>query len=428
MVNVGIIGAGHSGLQLGFSLLRDGDQVTLYSDKRPEDFALTRLPSSNSVFSRGLDRERELGLSFWEGTPPLIDHAFVKVGDGQGGTAVEFDGRYARHGQAVDQRLKFATWLSEFERRGGTVVYGTAEAEDLDRIAAEHDLTVVAAGKGSITRQFERDPERTVHTGPQRKILMIALLDAEHPDSDGVLYNIVPGVGEAFGIPMLMANGIAYTWVIEAVPGGPMDRFDDISSAEEAVAAAKAAFADFFPWLVEIHEDARIADENAWLRGGVPPTVRKPVLTLPSGRSVMGMADVVVLNDPCTGQGANSASQAADIVYRAIRSHEGQVFDSDWMNSTFEEFWEYAQWPTAFTNGLMGQWPDHLPGLLGSAVDLPEIGHRFAMAFNDPRDLPNFFFTADKAASFSREAADRDAKRSEIQSQFAAALASGVPA
>lgn len=428
MVNVGIVGAGHSGLQLALSLLQDGDDVTIYSDKRPEDFAATRLPSSNAVFGRGLDRERALGINYWEGTPPLIDHTFARIADGQGGIAVEFDGRYQRHGQAVDQRLKFAAWLRAFEGRGGKVVYGSVGPGDLEEIAGGHDLAIIAAGKGDITRQFEIDEQRMTYPGPQRRILMLALLDAVHPQSDGVLYNILPTVGEAFGIPMLMANGSAYTWVIEAVPGGPMDRFGTLSDAAGAVAAAQAVFADFFPWEVDRHANARIADENAWLTGAVPPLVRKPVLTLPSGKLLMGMADVVVLNDPCTGQGANSASEAASVVYSAIRAHEGTTFDAAWMHRTFETFWEYAQWPTAFTNALMGEWPEHAVALLGAGGQVDEIAHRFARAFDDPRDLPNFFFDPDRARSFTQAATEKERFRDEITTDFIRSLKSGVPA
>lgn len=422
MVDVGIIGAGHSGLQLGFALLRDGDRVTIYSDKRPEDFAGMRLPSSNGVYSRGLDRERELGINFWEGEKPLIDQTFIRIGDGDGSVALALDGRFNKHGQAVDQRIKFATWLTEFEHRGGTVVYGTVAADDLESIAGAHDLAVVAAGKGEITSKFELDRSRMTFNGPQRRILMLSLLGANHPAPDGVLYNILPGVGEAFGLPMLMANGSAYTWVIEAVPGGPMDRHDGISSAAEAVAAAQAVFRDFFPWEVERHVNARIADDNAWLTGGVPPLVRRPVHELPSGRVVMGMADVVVLNDPCTGQGANNASEAAEIVHRAIRANENQTFDRAWMEAVFEEVWEYAAIPTAFTNALLGKWPPHALELLEAGAELTEVAHRFTRAFNDPRDLPNFFFDSDSTRRYLAEARERAERRSEVTGQFTAAL------
>jgi len=425
MAKVAIVGAGHSGLELGFSLLQDGDEVIIYSDKRPEDFAATRLPSSNGVFSRGLDRERALGINFWDGVGPLMDKTFVRVGAGDGTVALSVDGRLARHGQAVDQRVKFATWLSEFEKRGGEVVYESIDLARLDEISAAADLTIVAAGKGDITRQFEVDQARMTYPGPQRRILMLSVLDVPHPAPDGVAYNILPGVGEAFGIPMLMANGDAITWVIEAIPGGPMDRFAEINDSDAALAVAQGIFQDFFPWESDRHANARIADANAWLVGGVPPIVRKPVLTLPSGRQAMGIADVVVLNDPCTGQGANSASEAASIVHAAIRERDaaGGAFDEAWMVNTFERFWEYAQWPTLFTNTMMAPWPQHAVQLLAEATVTPEIGHRFTMAFNDPRDLPNFFFDADKALAYVDEAKARAAQRDRVQEEFTAGLA-----
>ncbi|MCF7550671.1 styrene monooxygenase/indole monooxygenase family protein [Pseudonocardia sp. WMMC193] len=412
MSSIAIIGAGHGGLQLAFGLLRDGHDVTVYSDRTPEQIATSRLPSSNAVFGRALDRERALGICFWDGEDPLIDTTQVRVTNGpDGDVAIQFDGRFAQHGQSVDQRLKFSTWLAAYADRGGKVVYGAIDLAGLDGIAAANDLTIVAAGKGEIARIFEIDSTRMTYDRPQRSIGMFALVGTEHPSPDGVAYNIRPGVGEAFGIPMVTAAGPAVTWVMEAIPGGPMDRWSQATNAQEALELATRTFADFFPWESARYANARLSDDNGWLAGAVPPLVRKPVATLPSGRKVIGMADVIVLNDPCTGQGANNASAHAGVVYELIAERADGPFDEAWMQSTFDRFWDYAQHPTMFTNAMLAPPPEHVVALLATAGSVPEIGNRFSNAFNNPADLQNWFFDPKLAQAYIGEATAREQLR-----------------
>ncbi|PXY18812.1 styrene monooxygenase/indole monooxygenase family protein [Prauserella muralis] len=413
MRSIAIIGAGQGGLQLAFGLLRDGYEVTVYSDRTPEQIATSRLPSSAGLFGRALDRERSLGICFWDGEQPLIEQTFAKITDPEGNVAVAFAGRFAQYGQSVDQRLKFSTWLEAFAGRGGKVVYGEVGLAGLDEIAAANDLTIVAAGKGDIAKIFATDPARMTYERPQRSIGMIALVGTEHPCPDGVSYNIRPGVGEAFGIPMLTAAGPAVTWVMEALPGGPMDRWSQATTAEEMLELTKRTFADFFPWEVDRYAGARISDPNGWLCGAVPPLVREPIATLPSGRTVVGMADVLVLNDPCCGQGANNASAHAAVMHQLILDRGSQPFDEPWMRAAFDRFWEQARHPTRFTNTMLAfnspgsVPPQHATELLATAVDVPEVANRFCNAFNDPSDLENFFYDPALTSRFLTEARER---------------------
>ena len=115
------------------------------------------------------------------------------------------------------------------------------------------------------------------------------------------------------------------------------------------------------PWEAERCRDIALTDDNGILAGRFAPTVRKPVATLPSGRKVLGMGDVVVLNDPITGQGSNNAAKCADTYLRSIlargngdgnRDGNG-AFDAAWMQQTFDRYWfGYAQWvtPVSYTH------------------------------------------------------------------------------
>jgi hypothetical protein len=417
-----IVGAGQSGLQLSIALLKDGHEVTIYSDRTPEQIASGRVPSSMWMGSRALDHERALGICLWEDKGPLSDAFYVNIGDPEGNPLISWTARQFRYGQAVDQRVKFPTWMKIAEELGAEIVIGAVTLDQLDTIHAAHDLTVVAAGKGEIAGLFETDRSRTPYPGPRRHIGMCAVTNVPHQDPTGVSYNIVPYVGEAFGIPALTAAGSSIIWVVEAVPDGPMDRWGSVTSGDDHLKTMLGIFEDFMPWESERHADAVLTDDNAHLIGRVPPTVRKPIGKTPGGNAVVGLADVVVLNDPCTGQGANNAAHHAATMHRLIREQleVGKPFDQAWMQRTFDEFWEYAQWPTALTNTLIDDdIPLHVVQLLGTAAVVPEIARRFVDAFTYPPDLEGYFFDADKAFDYIAVAE----KRQEAHSNATTALA-----
>ena len=82
-------------------------------------------------------------------------------GPDEGGKAIDWAARLERHAQSVDQRVKMPGWMEELERRGGKLVITDAGVDDLERYAREHDLVIVAAGKGEIAQLFERDAARS---------------------------------------------------------------------------------------------------------------------------------------------------------------------------------------------------------------------------------------------------------------------------
>jgi glycine/D-amino acid oxidase-like deaminating enzyme len=63
---IAIIGAGQAGLHLGFGLLRHGYEVTLWSDRRPEELLKGRAIATAFMFDRALSYERELELNLWD--------------------------------------------------------------------------------------------------------------------------------------------------------------------------------------------------------------------------------------------------------------------------------------------------------------------------------------------------------------------------
>ncbi|KAG8148484.1 MFS transporter [Burkholderia catarinensis] len=130
-----------------------------------------------------------------------------------------------------------------------------------------------------------------------------------------------------------------------------------------------------------------LTDDNGILASAFAPTVRKPVMTLLSGRLVFGLGDAVVTNDPITGQDANNATKACKVYLDAILAYVKQSYIREWIGQTFEQFWNYAQLVVQWTNSLLTP-PPHVLNLLGAAVGLPSLASVIADGFNHP---PSYF-------------------------------------
>jgi len=324
MRKITIVGAGHSGLQLGIGLLGHGYEVTVLSNRTPEQIAAGRVLSSQSMYDLALTHERELGLAFWDDTAPGIEGAHIAIGNAEAGVMLGFSARMSKPGQSIDQRLKMPRWIEAFRARGGRFVVCDAGIDDLERCAQESDLVIVAAGKGEIGKLFERDAERSVFDRPQRTIALTYVHGmVPRTDYTGLNINLNPGIGELVHFPGLTLSGACDIINLECIPGGPMDRWDAVSTPAEHLAMTQALIREFFPWEAPRFEHIRLTDDNGILAGRVTPTVRKGVGTLPSGAPVLGIADVMLLNDPTTGQGSNNASKGATLYLAEIIARGG---------------------------------------------------------------------------------------------------------
>ncbi|MFC7592146.1 styrene monooxygenase/indole monooxygenase family protein [Nonomuraea antimicrobica] len=298
-------------------------------------------------------------------------------------------------------------WMGEFERLGGKLILHDATPEDLESYAARYDLVLVAAGKGQIASLFERDPSHSPYAAPQRALAVTYVNGlTPRPDHSAVCFNLLPGVGEYFVFPALTHTGPCEIMVFEGVPGGPMDCWGDVRGPAEHLARSRQILETFFPWEAERCAGIELTDANAVLTGRFAPTVRRPVAVLPSGAPVLGVADVVVLNDPITGQGSNNAAKCAATYLRAIVERGAQPFDADWMRRTFELFWTQAQHVTNWTNALLAPAEPHHLALLGAAGQRAEIASRFVNGFDNPADYAGWFMDAGRAEAYlSRVAA-----------------------
>ncbi|NEA41224.1 styrene monooxygenase/indole monooxygenase family protein [Streptomyces sp. SID11385] len=404
MRKVLIVGAGQSGLQIALGLQSHGYEVTLMSNRTADEIRSGRVMSTQCMFHTALQHERDLELNFWENQAPRIEGLGVSVAAPDSSRAIDWVGRLDGFAQSVDQRVKMAGWMETFAQRGGQVVIHGAAVGDLDYFSRTYDLVLVAAGKGELVTMFERDAARSVFDAPQRA-LAVAYVHGlgprpEHPDFDAVRCNLVPGVGELFVMPTFTNTGRADILFFEGVPGGPLDAFKGVKDPSEHLALTLELLEKYVPWEYARATKVELTDANATLAGRYAPTVRKPIGRLPGGGAVLGVADVVVANDPITGQGSNSASKCAASYLSSIIEHGDRPFDEAWMQSAFDRYWDTAQHVVKWTNAMLGVPPEHVLELIGAAGQAQPVADRFANGFDDPADFENFFFDPEKTAAY----------------------------
>lgn len=399
-----IVGAGQSGLQLALGLQGSDYDVTVMSARTSEEIRGARVMSTQAMFYPALQRERDLGLNFWEDDAPSYDSHVYTLRWPDGNVALNYPGQFRDYAQSVDQRVKMSAWLEEFEDRGGRVVIHGVTVSDLDRLVPRYDLAIVAAGKGELVNMFARDPSRSPYTEPQRS-LAVAYVNGvqarqDYPDIRAASINFVAGFGEIYVLPALTTSGPCEIVLVEGIPDGEFDCFSRVRSGDEQLRRILALMEKYTPWDYDRARGATLTDWGGYLNGRFAPVVRHPVGRLPSGGIVLGMADVVVANDPVSSQGSNNAAHCAAIYQQAIMGHGDKPFGEDFMRGTFEAFWDFAQYSTVFTNTMLQPLPPHAIELLLAGTQHRQIRDRFTEGFARPRDFFDWFLNPDRAAAY----------------------------
>ena len=394
MQRIGIIGAGQAGLFLGISLLEAGYQVTLFSDRTPKAMANSQLKAVPLLFNEALQLERNLGLDFWKEDFFGCDQFSSEVCTLEGNLALVVSSPLEQPWQGIDRRLKFSIWMQEFVRRGGELVIQPMTHADLEECAKNYDLVVVSAGRGAISSLFELDDEKSTYDKPQRHLAAMIVTGLKHSPKDSRTFKIsnLPSIGEIFQYPFYHKNKTNASVIgFEAYPGGVMDRFARVQNAREFLEIGKQIIQQLLPWDYEKVQNIELAGKQAWLRGAITPTVRKPIGRLPSGATVMGIGDTVILHDPIAAQGGNNATKMAHLVAQRIFEHGSQPFDESWIQAVFDEFWQYAQYANFLADCLLTP-PPHIQELMVAMTKNSEIARDYCNGMNYPPSLSPWFF------------------------------------
>jgi Styrene monooxygenase A putative substrate binding domain len=384
-----IVGGGQAGIMLAIGLRKAGHFVCLVQDRSAAAVARGRVTSSQCLFATALAEERRLGLDLWSAQCPRIDGVRLdSAAPGSAGMPFSFIGRLRSPAQSVDQRLKFSRWLDVFEALGGALEIQHADIDSLERWARNSDLVVVATGKGPLSGLFLRDEGRSPFARPMRSLSMIYLQGADAPNGPSCISSTaLPKAGGVMRFPALAGCGPCEILVFEAAIGGPLDICHGDMAADEQWAAMRAALADAMPLEAERLARARPTDEQAVLAGRITPTVRHAVGHLPSGRTVLGIGDAVVLNDPLVGQGANNAAKMARVVLDAILHRDRQPFDGPWLANVADALWRRVRAATVWTNMSLLPPQPHVVALLKRATTDQATADRFAQGFDEPETI-----------------------------------------
>lgn len=402
MRKIAIVGAGQAGLQLALGLLDKGYEVSMYTNRTAEQVKNGKVMSSQCMFHTALQTERDLGLNQWEEQCPAVEGISVTLVEPEKKEkAFSWSARLQRYAQSVDQRVKMPEWMDEFERRGGKLVIQDVGLAELEQLAEQYELVLLAAGKGEIVNQFGRDDERSPFQQPQRA-LALTYVKGMRPMSpySRVAFNLIPGVGEYFCFPALTTSGPCEIMVFEGIPNGPMDCWQDVKTPEQHLAKSLEILEKYVPWEADRCQHVELTDDGGCIAGRFTPTVRHPVLTLASGKKILGMADALVVNDPITGQGSNNAAKCCKVYYDAILAHADQAFDEAWMNQTFDRYWDYAQYVVDWTNSMLRPPEPQMIDALVAASQNQQIAAQIANNFDDPRGFSPWWFDTEASQQF----------------------------
>jgi len=402
MERIGIVGAGVGGLHLALYLQQHGVPTRLYAERTPAEQRASRLPATPAHFGNARAREAALGVDHWQVPETWATHVLVAVG---GPYPFGFRGEMDAPSLYVDHRVYEATLMEDYLERGGVASFGPVSAAAVVELASEHDLVVIAAGRGGLAELFPVVPERSPLDGPAR-ILCAGQYRGIAP-LDGMNYgvHVVPGVGELFDAPMTAIDGLRASFNFEAVPGGPLEPFVRRPYEQDPDgfdSAALAALREHFPSVYArvTPEEFGVAGPMDILQGAVRPCVRRPYAALPGGRFTVAIGDAYAVNDPVAAQGVNSASAAAFILGDLIA--EDDFFDERFCRKLEARLWAYMEDVTAWAVSAVQEPPPHVLELMAGAAAHQPLADRIASNYGHPHRAWDDTGTPERSAALLR--------------------------
>lgn len=400
MKNIGIIGAGVAGLQLGLYLQQQGLNPTIYAERTAGELLGSPLPSLVLRHHHTRERERLLGVNHWDTAPSAQVRRFHVTILGE--QPIYFAADTSDPSIVVDMRIYTGRMLEDFAMRGGKVVVGALDVAGLEELALKHDLVVVSTGRGGLGSLFPRIAEHSPFTTPQRRLMGGMFRGIAYPEPMAVDFTVSPGNGEIISVPIYSFEPGLTGIVVEAIPGGALEvmaqlpydprtrKFErtllEILEAHAPILAKRVDPAKF--------ELTRPLD---LIQGAITPTVRRGYTQLNNGHYVVAVGDTHVLNDPVLGQGANMASYAAWQLGEAICAAER--FDRQFCMAVEERIWSYVGALTNWNNAMLLPPADHVIEFFIAATQHQSVADAFVSYMNDPKQGWETFSHPDNTAA-----------------------------
>jgi flavin-dependent dehydrogenase len=192
---------------------------------------------------------------------------------------------------------------------------------------------------------------------------------------------------------IITKHGLARSLLLEAVPGGALDKIRGEKGPVDFAAKMKTVLREHFPSVYERvdEKEFRLVDENAYTRVAINPEVRLPYTTF-NNTLVLGCGDSVAINDPITGQGANTASFCAEQLFNTLMDN----LEGSWDENVGKEYWsridEYVVSVSQWTNGMMGPLSESFIEAINGASSNQFLADRFVNLFHNPIAANNVFF------------------------------------
>lgn len=188
-------------------------------------------------------------------------------------------------------------------------------------------------------------------------------------------------------------HGMARSLLLEAVPGGILDEIKGDKGPIDFTEKMKNILKDHFPSIYErVNEkEFKLVDDHAYVRMAIKPELRIPY-TMLNNTLILGCGDSVILNDPVTGQGANTTSFCAEQLYHIILDYEEFPWDLDMGEQYWLKIKEYAMKVTKWTNAMMGPPSEAFSEILGGAMNHQQLADDFVNLFHNPIAAHDAFF------------------------------------
>ena len=384
MKNIGIIGAGIAGMHLGLWLRNHGIEATIYTEKTPSQLLGERLSNVVARFAPTRERERRLAVNFWDSAATDLARFSIYVG---GERPLQIAGALEQPGNIVDMRIYCARLLEEFARRGGQVVIGAMQAGDVERLGVEHDLVVVAAGRGGLANMFPRRPEHSPNSEPQRLVIAGFYRGIAYPQPIGFDLSIARGHAEILSLPLYSFEPGLTGVLFEIIRGGAFEvlrhmRYEDDPARFEATILG--LLHDHAP-AIYTRIDAQafaLARPLDLCYNAITPTVRRGYIRLSCGTFAVAIGDAHTVIDPLIGQGANTASHSAWVLGEAI--HAGQSFDEAFCAHVEQQICAYALPVSAYSNSRLRPPEPHMAELMFAATQNQATADAFVNSVNHP--------------------------------------------